>query len=304
MTRGFNRGFSVVIRAGRLARLTVSLLAVLLGAGFAYAQNKPGTAPFEPVVGQAGKDVIWVPTPPMLVERMLRMVRLTAQDTLVDLGSGDGRIAIAGARDFGARSYGLEYNPDMVALSRREAAAAGVPDKATFQEADIYKADFSHATVLSMYLLPNINLDMRPIILRMRPGTRVVSHQFNMGDWPPDDISDFSGRTAYLWIVPAKVEGTWVIDPPMARDTKGQTAPFIVTLKQEYQRISGHANPGNTTLGLRDATLSGDRIRFSFVDDQSRLHEFSGVVSGDGYSGEVRTNGGSPARFSAKRNPG
>ena len=287
MTRSARRN-CLVATAGTL------LAAVMFAANPSAAQTaKP--APFEPVVGQAGKDVIWVPTPPMLVERMLRMAQITPQDTVIDLGSGDGRIAIAAARDFKARSFGMEYNPDMVALSRAEAEKAGVGARATFVQADIYKTDFSHATVLTMYLLPNINLDMRPIILRMKPGTRVVSHQFNMGDWSPDDTADFSGRMAYMWIVPARVEGKWALE------ASANVPGFTLALKQEYQRISGSAGPGNTTFGLREPMLWGERIRFSFVDDQGRLREFNGTVNGTTMSGEMRTDGASPVLFSARR---
>lgn len=277
-------------------RTTAIAFAFSLFASATHAQTKPATT-FEPVVGQAGKDVIWVPTPPILIERMLRMAQATANDTVVDLGSGDGRIAITAARDFGARSFGLEFNPDMVTLSRREADKAGVAARATFQEADIYKTDFSNASVLTMYLLPNINLDLRPIILRMKPGTRVVSHQFNMGDWSPDDTADFSGRMAYMWVVPAKLDGKWAIDGSGSQPAAGYT----LTIKQEYQRISGSAGPGQTTLGLRDAVLNGDRVRFGFVDDSGRLREFAGTVNGETISGEMRTEGANPVRFSARR---
>ena len=267
--------------------------AIFCAATGAPAQTAPATN-FEPVVGQAGKDVIWVPTPPMLVERMLRMAQTTSADTVVDLGSGDGRIAIAAARDFKARSIGMEFNPDMVAVSRRDAEKAGVAGRATFEQADIYKADFSHANVLTMYLLPNINLDMRPIILRMKPGTRVVSHQFNMGDWTPDDSADFSGRMAYLWIVPARVGGSWAVDVAGGGN-------YTLTIKQEFQRISGHAGPGTSTLGLREPSLWGDRIRFWFVDAEGRSREFSGSVSGTSINGEMRTAGANPVKFTARR---
>jgi hypothetical protein len=269
-------------------------LVLAVAAGGAGAQTTGGKN-FEPVVGQAGKDVIWVPTPPMLVERMLRMAQVSPQDVVIDLGSGDGRIAITAARDFKARSYGLEFNPDMVALSQREAEKAGVAGRATFVQADIYKSDFSNANVLTMYLLPHINLDMRPIILKMKPGTRVVSHQFNMGDWAPDEIADFSGRSAYLWVVPAKVDGKWAVEG-------GASAPaFTFAFKQEYQRISGSAGPGPISFGLREPALWGDRIRFSFVDDQGRSREVTGIVNGNTISGELRTNGGAPAQFTARR---
>ena len=272
-----------------------ALLVLALAAASCAAQTVPA-APFEPVVGQAGKDVIWVPTPPILIERMLRMAQTTARDTVIDLGAGDGRIAITAARDFGARSFGLEFNPDMVTLSRREAEKAGVANRATFQEADIYKTDFSHANVLTMYLLPNINLDLRPTILKMKPGTRVVSHQFNMGDWTPDDTSDFSGRMAYMWIVPAKVDGRWAIEIP------GSPAMhFTLALKQEYQRVSGTAGPGKTTFGLRDTVIQGAQLRFSFVDDDGRLREFVATVNVDAMNGEVRIDGAPGVRFSALR---
>lgn len=277
-------------------RCTFVLAITLLGVAASHAQTGAGAPAFEPVVGQAGKDVIWVPTPPFLVERMLRMAQVSASDLVIDLGSGDGRIAIAAARDFGARSMGLEFNPDMVALSRRDAEKAGVAGRATFREADIYKTDFSEASVLTMYLLPNINLDLRPTILRMKPGTRVVSHQFNMGDWTPDDTSDLSGRMAYLWIVPARVEGKWALDVPGA-----PAGGFTLSIRQEFQRISGQAGPGRTTFGLREASLKGDRIRFSFIDDEGRLRDFDGTVSGTTISGDVRVAGGATARFTARR---
>ncbi|MBL8381778.1 MAG: methyltransferase domain-containing protein [Burkholderiales bacterium] len=287
------------MRSPRLSKLVSGIpAACLVAAACAFVPvhaQTAGASTFEPVVGQAGKDVIWVPTPPMLVERMLRMAQVTPQDTVIDLGSGDGRIAIAAARDFKARSYGLEFNPDMVALSRREAEKAGVGQRATFVQADIYKSDFSNANVLTMYLLPNINLDMRPIILKMKPGTRVVSHQFNMGDWSPDDTSDLSGRMAYMWIVPARVEGRWAMDPVAG------TPAFTFAFKQEYQRISGSAGPGEITYGLREAALWGERIRFSFIDGQGRLREVAGTVSGNTISGEMRTAGTAPVLFSARR---
>ncbi|MFN0163560.1 MAG: class I SAM-dependent methyltransferase [Burkholderiales bacterium] len=288
-----------------LRRITLSsATALLLCASTVHAQSSTGSTNFEPVVGQAGKDVIWVPTPPLLVDRMLKMAQVTSRDTVVDLGSGDGRIAIAAARDFNARAYGLEFNPDMVSLSRRESAKAGVGSRATFEQADIYKADFSFATVVTMYLLPNINLDMRPIVLRMKPGTRVVSHQFTMGEWSPDDTADMSGRNAYLWIVPARVEGRWTFDAPQVNWTKNAADVLSITLRQDFQKISGHASPGNTTLGLRAPLLTGDRLRFAFVDDNGRMREFNATVNGDTMTGEARVDGEAPVRFTARRQPG
>src|SRR5688572_31691944 len=178
----------------------------------AWAQARGG-ATFEPTVGQPGKDVVWVPTPQPLVDRMLDMAKLTPQDFHMDLGSGDGRTVITAAKR-GARSMGVEYNPDMVALSKRNATEAKVTDKATFVQADLFETDFSKANVITLFLLPSINMRLRPTILNMRPGTRVVSNTFTMEDWQADETSTIGGDctswcTALLWIVPAKVEGTW-----------------------------------------------------------------------------------------------
>ncbi len=271
----------------------ILLLSVIAcAAGTVSAQT---SKTYEPTYGQEGKDVIWIPTQPATIERMLRMAQVTARDTVVDLGSGDGRIAIAAAKDFGARAFGYEYNPDMVEFSKREAEKAGVSGKVEFRKADIFETDFSHATVITMYLLPHLNIKLRPIILGMKPGIRVSSHQFDMGDWKPDEVSDIGGRRAYFWLVPAKVEGDWKLAFP-GRD-------YTLTLRQEYQMISGHLAPGPGQMGLRDAALSGANIRFSFVDEQGRAHAFSGTVEGNRISGTVTPQGGQPVAFTATKNP-
>jgi SAM-dependent methyltransferase len=233
------------------------------------------------VVGQQGKDVIWVPTTPMILERMLRMAQVTPRDLVVDLGSGDGRIAIAAAKDVGARARGLEYNPDMVELSKRDAIKAGVADRVSFEQADIFKADFSNATVVTMYLLPNLNRDLRPILLKMKPGTRVASHQFDMGEWEPDEQCDLAGRQCFFWVVPAQVGGTWKL--------KAGGTEYEVALKQTFQKVSGMANVANGKSGLREPMLRADHLRFSLVDDKGVLHDFDGVVNGTSYKGSMRT---------------
>ena len=212
----------------RLVRF-VALIIVLSGAVSHAQQAQP--KPFEPTVGQAGKDVVWVPTPQILVEKMLDMASVTPKDVVMDLGSGDGR-NIIGAAKRGATAIGVEYNPDMVALSQRNAKEAGVTGKATFVKADLFETDFSKAQVVTMFLLPSINLRLRPKILEMKPGTRVVSNTFTMDDWQPDETSSVtedctSWCTALLWIVPAKVEGTWAL-PQGA-----------LTLTQKFQMLSG-----------------------------------------------------------------
>ncbi|HEY5898835.1 MAG TPA: class I SAM-dependent methyltransferase [Burkholderiales bacterium] len=198
----------------------------------AQAQAQRAPAAYEPSVGQPGKDVVWVPTPQAVVDRMLDMAKVTAQDFVMDLGSGDGRTVITAAKR-GARAVGIEYNPDMVELSKRNAEQAGVAGKAQFMKADLFQTDFSKATVITMFLLPDINLKLRPKILSLKPGTRVVSNTFTMGEWQADETAtieqgcDGSWCTALLWIVPAKVAGTWKVP-------QGE-----VTLKQQFQMLSG-----------------------------------------------------------------
>ena len=192
-----------------------SLLALtfsfIFAGGFAVAQ--PAKQDYQPQVGQEGKDVVWVPTPQALVDKMLDMAHVTAKDYVIDLGSGDGRTVITAAKR-GGRALGIEYNPDMVELSKRNAAKEGMSDKASFAKADLFESDFSQATVITMFLLPDINLKLRPRILNLKPGTRIVSNTFDMGEWSADETANVhegctNWCTAYLWIVPAKVDGTW-----------------------------------------------------------------------------------------------
>lgn len=276
MSRAVTRS-SLQQTAARLAAGALFLFAAAAGA----QQAAPTPADYQPVIGQQGKDVIWVPTTPMILERMLRMAQVTPRDLVVDLGSGDGRIAIAAAKDFGARARGLEYNPDMVALSKREAVKAGVADRVTFEEADIFKADFTNATVVTMYLLPNLNRDLRPILLKMKPGTRVASHQFDMGEWEPDEQCDLAGRQCFFWIVPAQVGGTWKV--------KAGGAEHEIALKQTFQKVAGFANVANGKSSLREPMLRADHLRFSLIDDKGVQHDFDGTVSGTSFKGAMRT---------------
>src|SRR4029453_29599 len=185
-------------------------LAVIPTSGFPQAQPAQD---YKPEVGQEGKDVVWVPTPQALVDKMLDLAKVTPKDYVIDLGSGDGRTVITAAKR-GSKAHGIEYNPDMVELSKRNAAKAGVSDKASFVKADLFESDFSQAQVITMFLLPDINIRLRPKILNLKPGTRIVSNSFTMGDWTADETANVkegcaSYCTAHLWIVPAKVEGTW-----------------------------------------------------------------------------------------------
>jgi len=266
------------------ARLFATLLAAAALAlpGAATAQSTE----FTPQVGQDGKDVIWVPTPQALVEKMLDMAKLTAQDIHYDLGSGDGRTVITAAKR-GALAFGVEYNPDMVALSERAAAKEGVSAKAKFINGDIFQTDFSRATVVTLYLLPSLNVKLRPTILKMKPGTRVVSHAFTMDEWTPDQTENVEGRTAYLWIVPAPVDGAW----KMPGDE--------LTFKQSFQVITGTLKQGGKESTIK-GQLSGDQITFTVLDADGARHDFSGRVSGNTMQGVVKQPGGE-AKWSATR---
>jgi len=234
--------------------LFVLLFTSLSTLAFAQAQKAP--AAYEPSVGQEGKDVVWVPTPQVVVDKMLEMAKLTPGDYLMDLGSGDGRTVITAAKR-GASALGIEYNPDMVELSKRNAEKEGVAGKATFMKADLFETDFSQATVITMFLLPDINIKLRPKILSLKPGTRIVSNSFTMGDWKADETAELNSEqgcnnswcTALLWIVPARVEGTHKVP-------QGE-----LVLKQEFQMLSGTLRTGGKNLALQ-GKVNGEEIAF------------------------------------------
>ena len=248
---------------------------------------------YEPQVGQAGKDVIWVPTPDEVVDRMLRMAQVTSSDLVFDLGAGDGKIAIAAAKKFGARAVGIEYNPDMARHAQGNVEKAGVAGKARIIQGDIFATDFSQATVVTMYLLPALNLKLRPTLLAMRPGTRVVSHSFTMEDWEPDETSSMDGRRAYFWLVPATVGGGWLLE------TGGEKVEL--TFEQRYQKIEGSVGLGHTHGGLREARLRGAGISFAYVDNNGVRRDFTGRVSGGRMEGSFRADNGSEGRWSATK---
>jgi opacity protein-like surface antigen len=272
----------------RFVRLLTAFTLSFLLAAPASAQQK-----FEPQVGQAGKDVIWVPSPDDIVERMLTMAQVTPNDFVIDLGSGDGKIAIAAAKKFGAKSMGIEYNPDMVKLSQGNAQAAGVATKATFRQADIFATDFSQATVITMYLLPGLNMKLRPQILAMRPGTRVASHSFTMEDWEADEISSVDGRRAYFWVVPANVQGTWTME--------ANGGKHDLSFEQQFQKIHGTIAMGPLLAGLRDARLRGFNIAFSYVGTDLVRRDFTGRVTGGKMEGSYRDEKGGEGRWSAAK---
>jgi precorrin-6B methylase 2 len=238
---------------GSFTRLCSFLLLTLFSGNLPAQQNSSDTL-FVPEVGQKGKDVIWVPTPSELVDIMLSMAKVTPEDYLIDLGSGDGRIAIAAAK-IGAHALGIEYNPDMVALSKRNAQHEKVGDKAEFIKADLFECDLSKATVITMFLLPEINLKLRPRLLELKPGTRIVSNTFTMGEWEPDfekttEENWNSWNTALLWIVPAKVDGLWKLGNEE------------LSIKQDFQMIHGTLASNGKSTSITDGRLSGSEITF------------------------------------------
>jgi SAM-dependent methyltransferase len=253
-------------RSQVLTRLLITfVLSFWIAADLAAAQP---AKEYQPNVGQEGKDVIWVPTPQALVDKMLDMAKVTPNDYVIDLGSGDGRTVITAAKR-GAKALGIEYNPDMVELSKRSAAKDRVSDKASFIKADLFESDFSQATVITMFLLPDINLKLRPKILNLKPGTRIVSNSFTMGDWAADETANVKDNcasycTAHLWIVPAKVEGTW------------QMPQGELTLKQTYQMVAGTLKSGSVIAPITNGKLNGDQITFTAGGT-----EYSGRVVGN-----------------------
>ncbi|WP_291558279.1 methyltransferase domain-containing protein [Comamonas sp. SCN 65-56] len=251
-----------------------AVAATMAFGGTACAQTGTATETYAPTVGQAGKDVIWVPSPQALVDRMLDMAQLTPRDRLVDLGSGDGRTVITAAKR-GAKARGIEFNPDMVEMARRNAQAEGVSDRATFEQGDIFESDFSEATVVTLFLLPSLNLRLRPILLDMPPGTRIVANSFDMGEWQADETADVGGDcTSYCralkWIVPAKVAGTWVLD--------GKT----LELTQSFQMLEGTLRDGAATRPITQARLEGTQVRFAIGKDR-----YVGRVDGNRMQGTV-----------------
>ena len=245
--------------------------AALLGVTPAAAQ-KAESKDYEPQVGQAGKDVIWVPTPDDVVEKMLDLVQLQPGERHVDLGSGDGKIAIAAARR-GAVAKGIEYNADMVALSQRNARKAGV--QVELVQGDIFVTDFSDADVVTLYLLPHLNEKLRPTLLAMKPGTRVVSHAFRMGDWAPDETAAVGGRELHFWRVPANIDGAWTF-------SLGNAAGPTIKIRQHHQKIDGQSEMGNRVAPLSEARVDGAHVRFIFTDAAGALHRFDGYADHKG----------------------
>ena len=253
-----------------------------------FPQEKIRNNDFQPEEGQEGKNVPWISTPQVLVEKMLNLAKITPKDFLIDLGSGDGRTVITAAKR-GTRALGIEYNPDLVKLSKKNAEKEGVAKMAQFIEADLFEFDFSKATVITMFLLPEINMRLRPKLLGLKPGTRIVSNTFTLQEWQFDEVAKAGNEsnrwnTAYLWIVPAKVEGKWV-------NPQGGELIFM----QEFQMLTGSMIVGRKKLTITEGRLHGNEITFTASGDI-----YNGLVVGNKIEGTF-TSGGNTKKWSATR---
>jgi len=267
--------------------------------GISAAALAPGF--FAAYAWAAEPRVPYVPTPQEVVERMLQIAKVTSADYLIDLGSGDGRIVITAAKQHGARGFGVDLNPQRINEANANAKQAGVVDKVAFYQRDLFETDLSEATVITMYLLPRVNLELRPKLLDLKPGTRLVSHDFSMDDWKPDthvqmEVKEKYGGSGgksdiYFWVVPAKVGGTWQWDMPVS----GKSVAYEATLTQKFQTISGTVKVNGRTVPLQSPRLRGDQISFAFsaaINGAPVTHEFSGKIEGEALAGTARLSGG------------
>jgi hypothetical protein len=265
--------------------VAASVLVVLFSG---CATQHTGTERYQPLIAQGGKDVMWMPTANNLVTEMLEAAQITSTDVVVDLGAGDGKIPIEAARRFGARAIGIEFNPDLAALARRNAQQAGVSDRVTIVTGDIFKEDFSHATVVTLYLLTQLNIKLKPTLLAMKPGTRIVSNTFAMGAWEPDAPILAEGEVSgYFWIVPAKVEGRW-----MFTDLPG-LSEAQVQIRQKSQKFDGDVVVDQALSQRIEGRLRGAQISFDFNDGSHQPQTFVGIVSANKIHGTIKQIPGS-----------
>ncbi len=271
-------------------RLVLSTTALVLGlttthASAQVAYGTPmGDDKYQPSVGQSGKDVIWVPTNDAVADAMLKAANVGPNDLVFDLGAGDGKIAIAAAKNYGARSVGIEFNKDMAELAKRNAERAGVSDKVKIINGDIFVEDFSKATVVTMYLLPDLNLKLRPTLLKMAPGTRIATNSFNMGDWEPDQTIGTGYTQGYFWVVPGNAAGKWTI-----KGIDGGQGD-VLELTQRYQKVGGTLTIKGKSQPILGGTLNGNRLKFSFIDQSGQSRIFDVEIKGNAMTGNVHEN--------------
>jgi SAM-dependent methyltransferase len=273
-------------RRGGARRVVLAIVWALTLAGPLGAQDPQfGDELYRPRLRQPGKDVMWLPTPDAMVTRMLEAAKTTREDIVYDLGAGDGRIPIAAARQFGAKAVGIEYDKDLAALARRNAERAGVADKVTIIQGDIFSEDFSPASVVTLYLLPDLNQQLRPQLLRMKPGTRVVSHLWDMGEWEPDDTLRAGDSEAFVWIVPAPVGGRWTLSDD--QDRWGG----VLDITQQFQRIGGTLTIRGATQPLLGAYVRGAILGFTFVAPDGGVRSVRARVDGGAFAGSLQFSG-------------
>ena len=284
-----------------IIRPSIIFLQLLLAVAFVapphvHAQTPPAAGATEPVpaqIGQLSKDSVWVPTPDRLIQRMLQIADTTKNDIVYDLGSGDGRIPIAAAKLFGARAVGVELEKNLIDYSRRSARQQGVASRAKFIQEDLFKADISKATVFAIYISPSVMEKLRPKFYDLKPGTRVVSHHFTLGDWEPDEMVQVEERRAYLWVVPAKVEGQWAL--------KLGADDYRLKLAQAWQMLTASAEFAGRPTTAFAARLRGTEIRFAMIDGNGDVRNFTGRVVGDRMAGEARSYDKPPIAWTAQR---
>jgi len=258
-------------------------LPLLLAALGACNNQKTGTDLYTPMMAQAGKDVMWMPTANELVTEMLEIAQVTPVDLVYDLGAGDGKIAIEAARRYGARAVGIEYNPDMAALARRNAQQAGVSDRVTIVTGDIFQEDFSNATVVTLYLLTELNIKLKPTLLNMKPGTRIVSNTFSMGSWAPDEVIQTNGEpSGYFWLVPAKVEGHWEVSGLPGMDHAR------LKIIQKSQTFHGQLISTDNAFQPIEGRLRGTHMSFDYRDKEGNILSFAGEVGVNKIHGKLK----------------
>ncbi len=255
------------------ARLVAVALALCAGAAFAQSP-----APAAPQLGQVSKDSVWVPTPERMIRRLMQLADVGPADLVIDLGSGDGRMPIHAARHFGARAIGVELEPNLVELSERSAREQGVADRVQFLKQDLYEADLSKATVLALYISPGVMAKLKPRLLQLAPGTRVVSHHFTLGDWEPDETVRVENRTGYLWVVPANLTGTWTVATGADR--------FEMRVSQDHQQLTVQGTRGGKSIHVLGARVRGTEVRFTAFDAEGNTRHYNGRIDGDRMSGD------------------
>jgi SAM-dependent methyltransferase len=272
----------------RVGIRSLALFLVLLG---------PAAAAELPEVGQVSKDSVWVPTPERMIRRLLQLADTTKHDVVLDLGSGDGRIPIYAAKHFGARGIGVELEENLVNLSRRTAESQGVAPRVQFIQDDLFKADLSVASVIALYISPGVMERLKPRLLELRPGTRVVSHHFTLGDWEHDEKIEVEGRSGYLWVVPAGIEGEWKVSLP------GQD--FRLRIERRYQKLTTSGERGGKRLHVIGARLRGTELWFTSFDRDGGTRHFHGRLEGERLAGDSEGWPGiEPLRWTATRDPG